>query len=226
MTPSEVVCTPSAPATVSAAEIGASLANQGRVSFYGIYFDFDKYTVKPEFDAVVADHGKFLAANPNVIGVVQTSPDARYEHMIQVLDGIQAAGATRFAIKVSDGSEKWSFPLADAYSVNPPTYANGRVYFQRGNHSGDTHLWCLDAATGTLKFAAPHSAQWERYAVPVDCLAVMKKRRLMLAAFASAYARVRYRYRVHADNVAVQRWVCGHIFRPTIPTLAPGFGRE
>jgi biopolymer transport protein ExbD len=41
-----------------------------------------------------------LASNPNVIGVVQTSPQARYESMIRVLDGIQTAGATRFSLQL------------------------------------------------------------------------------------------------------------------------------
>jgi biopolymer transport protein ExbD len=44
-----------------------------------------------------------LADNPNVIGVVQTSPQARYEHMIRVLDGIQSAGATRFSLQLLEG---------------------------------------------------------------------------------------------------------------------------
>lgn len=44
-----------------------------------------------------------LATNPNIIGVVQTSPDARYEHMISVLDGIQSAGATRFSLQLLEG---------------------------------------------------------------------------------------------------------------------------
>lgn len=44
-----------------------------------------------------------LVDNPNVIGVVQTSPQARYEHMISVLDGIQAAGATRFSLQLLGG---------------------------------------------------------------------------------------------------------------------------
>lgn len=44
-----------------------------------------------------------LAGNPNVIGVVQTSPQARYEHMISVLDGIQSAGATRFSLQLLEG---------------------------------------------------------------------------------------------------------------------------
>lgn len=41
-----------------------------------------------------------LASNPNVIGVVQTAPEARYESMIRVLDGIQTAGATRFSLQI------------------------------------------------------------------------------------------------------------------------------
>jgi|SRR5690606_38545471 len=44
-----------------------------------------------------------LADNPNVIGVVQTSPQARYEHMIAVLDGIQSAGGTRFSLQLLEG---------------------------------------------------------------------------------------------------------------------------
>lgn len=44
-----------------------------------------------------------LASNPNVIGVVQTSAQARYEHMITVLDGIQSAGATRFSLQLLEG---------------------------------------------------------------------------------------------------------------------------
>ncbi|MEX0912286.1 MAG: biopolymer transporter ExbD [Gemmatimonadota bacterium] len=44
-----------------------------------------------------------LADNPNVIGVVQTHPQARYEHMIAVLDGIQSAGATRFSLQLLEG---------------------------------------------------------------------------------------------------------------------------
>jgi biopolymer transport protein ExbD len=41
-----------------------------------------------------------LTANPNIIAVVQTSPLARYESMVNVLDGIQMAGATRFSLQL------------------------------------------------------------------------------------------------------------------------------
>ncbi len=42
-----------------------------------VFFDFDKYTVKPEFSALIADHGKFLSANPNVSIKVEGNTDER-----------------------------------------------------------------------------------------------------------------------------------------------------
>lgn len=44
-----------------------------------------------------------IATNPNIIGVVQTSPQAQYRHMIAVLDGIQSAGGTRFSLQLLEG---------------------------------------------------------------------------------------------------------------------------
>lgn len=41
-----------------------------------------------------------LQNNPNLIAVIQTSPDARYVDMTNVLDGVQAAGSTRFSLQV------------------------------------------------------------------------------------------------------------------------------
>lgn len=41
-----------------------------------------------------------LASNPNIIGVIQTSPQATYEAMVNVLDGIQSSGATRYSLQV------------------------------------------------------------------------------------------------------------------------------
>jgi biopolymer transport protein ExbD len=40
-----------------------------------------------------------IAANPNLIAAVMTHPDARYEDMTRVLDGVQASGATRFSLQ-------------------------------------------------------------------------------------------------------------------------------
>ena len=41
-----------------------------------------------------------LISNTEAIAVVQTSPQATYEDMITVLDGIQGAGATRFSLQL------------------------------------------------------------------------------------------------------------------------------
>ena len=82
------------------------------------------------------------------------------------LNGYFGGGQKAFALKVADGTDQWSFPLASAFSVNPPSYAAGRLYFQRCDNSGDTHLWCLDGASGALNWAAPHAAQWENYLAP------------------------------------------------------------
>lgn len=41
-----------------------------------------------------------IAGNPNIIGVIQTSPQATYEHMVNVLDGIQSAGATKYSLQL------------------------------------------------------------------------------------------------------------------------------
>jgi biopolymer transport protein ExbD len=41
-----------------------------------------------------------ISANAEIIAVIQTSPQARYVDMTNVLDGIQSAGATRFSLQV------------------------------------------------------------------------------------------------------------------------------
>lgn len=82
-------------------------------------------------------------------------------------NGYFTSGMHAGALDAATGATLWEYPLANAYSVNPPTYSEGMLYFQRGNHASDTHLWCLDAATGTLLWVAPHAAQWERYLAPV-----------------------------------------------------------
>jgi biopolymer transport protein ExbD len=40
-----------------------------------------------------------LAANPRMIAAIMTHPNARYEDMTNVLDGIQTSGATRFSLQ-------------------------------------------------------------------------------------------------------------------------------
>jgi len=51
----------------------ASLLNQKR----SIYFGFDQYTVKPEFSSMLELHGKYLAANPQIVIKVQGNTDEK-----------------------------------------------------------------------------------------------------------------------------------------------------
>ena len=88
------------------------------------------------------------------VNLVAVSGDAVY-----ATTGFSFTDARAFALNVADGSEKWSFPLAQLTPMSPPTYAEGRLYFQSDSHSGDTYLYCLDAASGTLIWAAPDSTQ-------------------------------------------------------------------
>lgn len=51
----------------------ASLLNQKR----SVYFDFDQFTVRPEFTSVLELHGKYLAANPQIVIKVQGNTDEK-----------------------------------------------------------------------------------------------------------------------------------------------------
>ena len=70
-----------------------------------------------------------------------------------------------FALRTSDGATLWTKGFGAVFSVNPPSYVNGRVYVQTGN-SSDTWLWAFDGSSGTTIFQSPHGAQWERYFSP------------------------------------------------------------
>jgi putative pyrroloquinoline-quinone binding quinoprotein len=75
------------------------------------------------------------------------------------------AGPQMFALDARDGHTMWTKSYT-AFSVNPPSCGYGNVYVQTGNHGSDTWLHAYDAATGSVVFDAPHSAQWERYYAP------------------------------------------------------------
>ena len=83
---------------------------------------------------------------------------------------VSAAGyfgtQTLLALDVKTGDTRWSHDFNDIYSLNPPSFDNGLVFVQTGNHANDTYLRAYDAVTGELRYRTPHSAQWERYLAP------------------------------------------------------------
>lgn len=57
-------------------------------------------TVRPDGIAQVWRDG--VAANPRLIALVRTNPDAAYGRMIDVLDQLRSAGATRVSLEMNE----------------------------------------------------------------------------------------------------------------------------
>ena len=51
-------------AFVNAGEMSRSLADSGKIALYGIYFDTDKDSVRPDSQATLQEIAKLLAARP------------------------------------------------------------------------------------------------------------------------------------------------------------------
>jgi outer membrane protein assembly factor BamB len=71
-----------------------------------------------------------------------------------------------WAVDAATGKQTWSKSFGSVYSTNAPAYADGVVYIQTCNHSGDTWLHAFDVNTGKYVFKSPFSAQWESYLSP------------------------------------------------------------
>ena len=76
-------------------------------------------------------------------------------------------GSTLRAVKLINGQEIWQTQFNAAHSFNSPTFYNGNLYFQRGNHSSDSQLISVNAKSGKVNWKAPFSAQWEEYKSPL-----------------------------------------------------------
>ena len=64
------------------------------------------------------------------------------------------------------GQTLWTRAFDEANSFSGFTHEDGSVYFQRGNHSRDSQLWSLDAATGAVNWSAPYPEQWQNHPPP------------------------------------------------------------
>lgn len=65
-----------------------------------------------------------------------------------------------------NGTLAWLKSYPGIFSVNPPSYADGTVYIQTGDHTPGTFLRAYNVDNGDLVFESPHDAQWERYLAP------------------------------------------------------------
>jgi OmpA-OmpF porin, OOP family len=74
---------------VSADQITKSLASEGKVALYGILFDFNKASLKPESRPTLDEIARFLKANPaqNVYVIGHTDNVGGFESNMQLSNG-------------------------------------------------------------------------------------------------------------------------------------------
>lgn len=71
------------------------------------------------------------------------------------------------ALDANTGAPIWTCPLGNALAVTGPTFANGRIYFQRRDEfTFDSRVWCLDASIGAFVWASSYGSQNVRYMAP------------------------------------------------------------
>ena len=74
-----------------------------------------------------------------------------------------------FALNAENGDELWSNDFGSVWTLNPPSYAGGRVYIQsiqEGGYYGPSFLRAFDANTGELAFESDFEAQQDGYYAP------------------------------------------------------------
>lgn len=96
---------------------------------------------------------------------VALSPVAAAQGLIYVAEP-GYFGTQHLYVLRKNGNLAWGKAYSDIFSVNPPSYADGKVYIQTGNHSTGTFLRAFNARNGNVIFESPHAAQWERYLSP------------------------------------------------------------
>lgn len=76
------------------------------------------------------------------------------------------SNAVLHCLDTISGADVWSYEFGSIFSINPASYAYGKVYLQTCNHTPGTYLSSFDLQTGDLLWQAPFEAQWESYLNP------------------------------------------------------------
>ena len=103
------------------------------------------------------------------IGTLPLNQVAIGEGKIFVTPRIYFTDSSIHALDTASGANLWAKNIGKVFSLNPPTYFGGKVYFQNGkatNSIPPSQLSCLDVREGETSWIAPISAQWERYLAP------------------------------------------------------------
>ena len=70
-----------------------------------VYFDYDSYIVKDEFQSLLTSHGKFLSANPKMKMLIQGNADERGSREYNLALGQKRSDAVRKALTLLGAKE-------------------------------------------------------------------------------------------------------------------------
>lgn len=93
-------------AGTAAGQNGLMLDEEGLRTQRSVYFDFDKYEVKPDFNPVLAAHGRYLANNPKARVRVEGNADERGSHEYNRILGMRRAHSVKNALLANGARDK------------------------------------------------------------------------------------------------------------------------
>ncbi len=92
---------PTAASTVATVTLPAYLDPKSAISTTrSVYFDFDDYSIKPEFGALVEQHGKYLASQPALAIKIEGNADERGSTEYNLALGQKRAQAVLKALNI------------------------------------------------------------------------------------------------------------------------------
>ena len=103
--PGGVSTMPVQPGGIDPYGIAALKDPKSPLSKRSVFFDLDSYIVKDEFKALLEQHGKFLAANPQIKMLIQGNADDRGSREYNLALGQKRAEAVKKALLLNGGRE-------------------------------------------------------------------------------------------------------------------------
>ncbi|KAF7781464.1 hypothetical protein PRUB_b0692 [Pseudoalteromonas rubra] len=113
-----------------------------------------KFSVAPEYFSELW-HVEFSNGSNNS----QTFIAASEYHVFR------SVGTKLHTLDAYSGEEIWHADFSTRDSLNPPAFANGKVYVQTGGHD-NAYLWALDETDGHIIFNSRYGNQWSTYYAP------------------------------------------------------------
>lgn len=105
-TPPPAPQTQTAPVEASKAEVNPLTDPNNILSHRNVYFDYDKYVVKPEFQSLVEAHSKYLMDHPSARITLQGNADERGSREYNLALGQKRAAAVKQAMNVLGVQDK------------------------------------------------------------------------------------------------------------------------